>query len=44
MEDKLDQLLAEGAGRRKIADELGITEHQARVLIADRNGEAGGNL
>nr|WP_062395519.1 DUF2637 domain-containing protein [Pseudonocardia sp. AL041005-10] len=34
--DRVSVLLAEGAGRRRLARELDITEHQARELIAER--------
>lgn len=34
------ELLAAGAGRRKLAAELGVTEHEARKIIAGRNGVA----
>lgn len=36
--DTLDDLLAQGAGRRRIAAELGVSEHEARKLLAERNG------
>jgi hypothetical protein len=36
--DPVDELLESGAGRRRIAKELGVTEHQARVIMASRNG------
>lgn len=37
--DRAAELLAQGAGRRKLASELGLTEHQARAMIrARRNG------
>lgn len=35
-EDRVAELLAEGVGRRRLARELGVTEHQARELLADR--------
>lgn len=34
------ELLASGVGRRKLAAELGVTEHEARKIIAGRNGVA----
>lgn len=38
--DPVAELLAQGAGRRKLAAELNITEHQARQLIAAaKNGD-----
>jgi hypothetical protein len=33
--DRVARLLAEGAGRRKLARELSITEHEARALLAE---------
>jgi hypothetical protein len=36
--DPLADLAAQGAGRRRIARELNITEHEARKLLASRNG------
>lgn len=36
--DRLAALIAEGAGRRRVARELGVTEYQARELLASRNG------
>ena len=42
--DRVDVLLADGAGRRRLARELDITEHQARELIAGRrNGQVVGS-
>jgi DNA-binding transcriptional regulator LsrR (DeoR family) len=39
--DPVAELLAQGAGRRRIAAQLGISEHQARRLLAERrNGSA----
>jgi hypothetical protein len=39
--DPLAELIAAGAGRRRIATELGVSEHQARQLLAERtNGVA----
>jgi hypothetical protein len=39
---QLDELLAQGAGRRRVAAQLGISEHQARqMLAAARNGHGG---
>jgi hypothetical protein len=38
-EDRVTELIAAGAGRRRLARELNITEHQARELLArGRNG------
>jgi hypothetical protein len=37
-EDPVGNLIESGAGRRRLAKELGVTEHQARQLIASRNG------
>jgi hypothetical protein len=38
-DDPLAELVAQGAGRRKVADVLGVSEHQARKLLdAHRNG------
>jgi hypothetical protein len=34
--DRVAQLLAEGAGRRRLVKELGITEHKAKKLLGDR--------
>jgi hypothetical protein len=36
--DPVTELIESGAGRRKIARELAITEHAARQLLAGRNG------
>lgn len=42
--DRADRLIAEGAGRRRLARELDITEHAARELLAARrNGHDGVN-
>lgn len=39
--DRVEALLAQGVGRRRLARELGLTEHQARELLASRrNGVA----
>jgi hypothetical protein len=39
--DRVGELLAAGAGRRKLSRELGISEHEARQLLAGRtNGAA----
>jgi hypothetical protein len=38
--DRAAALIDEGAGRRRLARELQISEHQARELIASRNGKA----
>jgi len=35
--DLVEQLLAAGAGRRRLEKEAGLTEHQARALIKQRN-------
>lgn len=32
-EERVDELIAAGAGRRRLARELGITEHEARLLL-----------
>jgi hypothetical protein len=34
--DELEQLIAQGVGRRKLAAQLGISEHQARQLLSAR--------
>lgn len=40
-EDRATELIAAGAGRRRLAKELAITEHEARELLARaRNGSA----
>ncbi len=40
-DDRAAELIAEGAGRRRLAAELGVTEHAARQLIDERrNGHA----
>lgn len=36
--DPVAELIAEGAGRRRIAKVAGISEHHARQLLAERNG------
>jgi hypothetical protein len=36
--DPVAELIAEGAGRRRIAKVAGISEHKARQLMAERNG------
>lgn len=36
----LSELINGGAGRRKLAAELGISEHEARKLLAARNGSS----
>jgi hypothetical protein len=38
--DAVAGLIESGAGRRRLAKVLGVTEYQARQLIASRNGEA----
>jgi hypothetical protein len=37
--DPVAELIESGAGRRRLAKELDISEHRARQLIASRNGE-----
>lgn len=37
-EDPVGNLIESGAGRRRLAKELGVTEYQARQLISSRNG------
>lgn len=40
-DDRAALLIAEGVGRRRLARELGVTEHEARALLdARRNGSA----
>lgn len=40
-DDRAAELIAAGAGRRRLARELGLSEHQARALLASaRNGKA----
>lgn len=39
-EGRAAELIDSGAGRRRLADALDISEHQARQLIAARNGAA----
>jgi hypothetical protein len=41
-EDRAAQLIAAGAGRRRLAAELGIPEHRARALLASHRAQAGG--
>jgi hypothetical protein len=41
-EDRATQLITAGAGRRKLAAELGITEHRARALLACAPGSSQG--
>lgn len=36
--DRASELVAAGVGRRTLSRELGITEHEARQLLASRNG------
>lgn len=36
--DPVAELLEQGAGRARLSRELGITPHQARQLLAERNG------
>jgi hypothetical protein len=38
--DPVTELIESGAGRRRLARELDISEHQARQLLAERNGAA----
>jgi hypothetical protein len=37
--DRLAELIEQGVGRRRIASVFGISEHQARQLLASRNGD-----
>jgi hypothetical protein len=37
-EDRVASLIESGAGRRRLARELGVTEHQARQLLTSRDG------
>jgi hypothetical protein len=39
--DRLAALVAAGAGRRRMARELNISEHRARALLAGRRSESG---
>jgi hypothetical protein len=39
--DPVTELIESGAGRRRLATELGITEHQARVMLEARRNGAG---
>jgi hypothetical protein len=39
-EDRAAQLIAAGAGRRRLAAELGIPEHRARALLASHRAQA----
>ena len=41
-EDRAAQLLTAGAGRRRLAAELGIPEHRARALLASHRAQARG--
>jgi hypothetical protein len=41
-EDRAAQLLTAGAGRRRLAAELGIPEHRARALLASHRAQAKG--
>jgi hypothetical protein len=41
-EDRAAQLIAAGAGRRRLAAELGIPEHRARALLASHRAQASG--
>lgn len=41
--DRAAELIAEGAGRRRLARELSIPEHQARALIAAHRGAPAGS-
>ena len=39
--DPTNELISTGAGRRRLADAIGVSEHEARKLIAERrNGVA----
>ncbi|MGD9525627.1 MAG: DUF2637 domain-containing protein [Pseudonocardia sp.] len=41
-EDRAAELIAAGAGRRRLARELGVSEYEARALLAaSRNGDGG---
>ena len=40
LDGRAAELIDAGAGRRRLATELGITEHAARQLLASRNGAA----
>ena len=39
--DRVAELVAAGAGRRRLSRELGVTEHEARELLAKRRNGAG---
>ena len=41
-EDRAAQLIAAGAGRRRLAAELGIPEHRARALLASHRAQTRG--
>jgi hypothetical protein len=41
-EDQAAQLISAGAGRRRLAAELGIPEHRARALLAAHRARANG--
>ena len=41
LDDHVAELIERRVGRRRLAAELGITEHQARQLLAARNGHGG---
>jgi hypothetical protein len=41
-EDRAAQLIAAGAGRRRLAAELGIPEHRARAVLASHRAQARG--
>jgi hypothetical protein len=41
-EDRATELITAGAGRRRLAAELGIPEHRARALIASHRAQAKG--
>lgn len=38
--DPVDELIGQGVGRRRLARETGLTEYEARKLLAGRNGVA----
>jgi hypothetical protein len=41
-EDRAAQLIAAGAGRRRLAAQMGIPEHRARALLATHRAQANG--
>ncbi|GAA1858178.1 hypothetical protein GCM10009836_42950 [Pseudonocardia ailaonensis] len=42
--DRASQLIADGVGRRRLAKELGVTEHEARQLLAASRATNGAGL